>query len=290
LPFLHLLTKERDKYKLQNDMREQGEMTFLEHLEELRWHIIRSLSAMIVFSITAFVFKRIIFDVILLGPSTSGFWTNRMMCLLGQKINVAGLCINQNPLILQNTAVAGQFVSHIKISLIIGLILGLPYTFYEFWRFIKPALYQNEQRNTTGAVFYITFLFLLGVLFGYFLITPYSINFLYNYKVSEMVRNIPTLASYTTLITSIALASGILFELPVLVFFLSKIGIITPEFLKKYRKHSIVVILILAGIITPTPDMFTQLIVAIPMLLLYEIGIILSRRVERKRKTESLAG
>jgi len=268
----------------------KGEMTFLEHLEELRWHIIRSVLAITVFSILAFVFKQVLFDIILLGPSKSDFWTNRMLCQLGHRLNVEGLCINIKPLGLQNTAVAGQFIAHIKISLIAGLVLGFPYMFYEFWRFIRPALYQNEQRHASGAVFYIAFLFFLGVLFGYYLITPFSINFLYNYQVSDIVKNIPTLASYLSLITSIVLASGILFELPVLVYFLSKVGLITPAFLKRYRKHAIVVILLVAGIITPTPDMFTQLMVAIPMLLLYEVGIFLSRRVEKAREAEALAG
>ena len=159
---------------------------------------------------------------------------------------------------MQNTAVAGQFIAHIKISLITGLVLGFPYLFYEFWRFIMPALYQNERKHASGAVFYITFLFILGITFGYFLITPFSINFLYNYQVSDIVRNIPTLASYVSLITSIVLVSGILFELPVLIYFLSRIGLVTPSFLKKYRKHALIVILLVAGIITPTPDMFTQ--------------------------------
>jgi sec-independent protein translocase protein TatC len=168
--------------------------------------------------------------------------------------------------------------------------LGFPYMFFEFWRFIKPALYQNERKHASGAVFYIAFLFFLGVAFGYFLITPFSINFLYNYQVSSLVKNIPTLASYNSLITSIVLASGILFELPVLVYFLSKVGLVTPAFLKRYRKHAVVVILLVAGIITPTPDMFTQLLVGIPMLLLYEIGIFLSRRVEKAREAEALAG
>jgi sec-independent protein translocase protein TatC len=271
-------------------MKEKGEMTFLEHLEELRWHIIRSVLAIVAFAVAAFVMKRIIFDVILLGPSKSDFWTNRMVCQVGQWLNIDGLCINMKPLVLQNTAVAGQFLAHIKISLIAGLVFGFPYMFYEFWRFIKPALYQNERQHATGAVFYITFLFLLGVVFGYFLITPFSINFLYNYQVSEIVKNIPTLASYNSLITSIVLASGILFELPVLIFFLSKVGIVTPAFLKKYRKHAVVVILLIAGIITPTPDMFTQLLVGLPMLLLYEVGILLSRRVEKSKEAESLAG
>jgi sec-independent protein translocase protein TatC len=268
----------------------KGEMTFLEHLEELRWHIIRSALAIVIFSIMAFVLKRVIFDYILLGPSNPDFWTNRMLCQLGNRMGIEGLCINLKPLVLQNTAVAGQFIAHIKISLVAGLVLGFPYMFYEFWRFIKPALYQNERKHASGAVFYITFLFFLGVIFGYFLITPFSINFLYNYQVSIIVKNIPTLASYNSLITSIVLASGILFELPVLVYFLSKVGLVTPAFLKRYRKHAVVVILLLAGIITPTPDMFTQLMVGVPMLLLYEIGIFLSRRVEKAREAEMMAG
>jgi sec-independent protein translocase protein TatC len=164
------------------------------------------------------------------------------------------------------------------------LVLGFPYLFYEFWRFIKPALYQNEQKHATGAFFYITFLFVIGIMFGYYLITPFSINFLYNYQVSEIVKNIPTLASYVSLVTSIVLVSGILFELPVLIYFLSKIGLVTPSFLKRYRKHALVVILLVAGIITPTPDMFTQLMVSLPMILLYEIGILLSKSVEKDRE------
>jgi sec-independent protein translocase protein TatC len=212
-----------------------------------------------------------------------------MLDLVGHKLNISGLTINEKPLVLQNTAVAGQFISHIKISLITGLVFGFPYMFYEFWLFIKPALYQNERKNASGVVIYITLLFILGILFGYYLITPFSINFLYNYQVSDIVKNIPTLASYISLITSIVLVSGILFELPVLIYFLSKIGLLSPAFLKKYRKHSFVVILLIAGIITPTPDMFTQLMVSLPMILLYEVGIILSRRVEKERE-RNLAG
>ncbi len=264
---------------------EKSEMTFLEHLEELRWHIIRSIIAIVVFAIVAFIFKNIVFDVILLGPSREDFWTNRMLAILGQKLNMNFL-IYQKPLVLQNTAVAGQFVSHIKISLITGLMLGFPYMFYEFWRFIKPALYPNERKHATGVVFYITFLFLTGITFGYFLITPFSISFLYNYQVSDIVRNIPTLASYVSLVTSIIMVSGILFELPVLIYFLSQIGLVTPSFLKKYRKHAFIVILLVAGIITPTPDMFTQLMVSLPMILLYEIGIMLSARVDKRRNMQ----
>jgi sec-independent protein translocase protein TatC len=266
----------------------KGEMTFLEHLEELRWHIIRSVIAVVVFSIVAFIFKNFLFDTLLLGPSRSDFWTNKLLAFIGDKFNM-DLLLNKKPLVLQNTAVAGQFVSHIKISLIAGLTLGFPYLFYEFWLFIKPALYSNERKHATGGVFYITFLFLLGITFGYYMITPFSISFLYNYQVSEVVKNIPTLASYVSLVTSIVLVSGILFELPVLIYFLSQIGLVTPSFLKKYRKHAFIVILLVAGIITPTPDMFTQLMVSLPMVLLYEVGIIMSRRVEKARE-KAMAG
>jgi sec-independent protein translocase protein TatC len=168
-------------------------------------------------------------------------------------------------------------------------VLAFPYVFFEFWRFIKPALYQNEQSHATGAIFYISFLFLLGVVFGYYLITPLSINFLYNYQLSDIVKNIPTLSSYVSLITSIVMASGIMFELPVLVFFLAKVGLVTADFLKKYRKHAIIVILLVAGIITP-PDVFSQVMVSVPLLLLYEISIVLARREEKKREARDLAG
>jgi sec-independent protein translocase protein TatC len=224
-----------------------------------------------------------------MAPSTKDFWTNRMLCLLGQKMDIPKLCINSTELVLQNTQVSGMFMAHIKISIIAGLILAFPYIFFEFWRFVRPALHQNEQRHASGAIFYITILFLLGIAFGYYLITPLSINFLYTYQVSEIVKNIPTLSSYVSLITSIVLASGILFELPVLVYFLSKIGLVTADFLKKYRKHAVIVILLVAGIITP-PDVFSQIMVCLPLLVLYEISIVIARRVEKKREAEMLAG
>ncbi len=266
-------------------MEDKGEMTFLQHLEELRWHIIKALLAVIVFSVVAFIYKSVVFDTILMGPSNENFWTNRMLCELGHRVNAPSLCINRTPLVLQNNQVSGMFLAHIKISIIAGLVLAFPFVFWQFWRFIRPALYQNEKQHTTGAIFYISFLFLLGVIFGYYLITPLSINFLYNYKVSEVVRNIPTLSSYVSLITSIVLASGILFELPVLVYFLSRIGLITPVFLKRYRRHAVIVILLVAGIITP-PDIFSQIMVSLPLLLLYEVSIVISRRVEKKREIE----
>jgi sec-independent protein translocase protein TatC len=270
-------------------MEEKAEMTFLQHLEELRWHIIRAVLAIVVFGILAFIFKTILFDKILLAPAEPDFWTNRMLCLLSQRAHTASLCINQTPLVLQNTQVSGMFMAHIKISIIAGLVLAFPYVFYEFWKFIRPALYTTERSHASGAIFYISFLFLLGVVFGYFLITPLSINFLYNYKISAVVKNIPTLSSYVSLITSIVLASGIMFELPVLVFFLAKIGLVTADFLKRYRKHAVIVILLVAGIITP-PDVFSQIMVSLPLLLLYEVSIVLARREEKRREAQNIAG
>lgn len=262
-------------------------MTFLQHLEELRWHLIRSVLAITAFGILAFVFKKLVFEGILMAPSTPEFWTNRMLCNLGQVVNIQKLCINAEIINLQNVVVTGQFIAHIKISVIAGLVLAFPYISYEFWRFIKPAMYSKERNYAKGSVFYITLLFILGVLFGYFLISPLSINFLYNYKVSEMVQNIPTLSSYVGLVAAIVLASGVLFELPIVVYFLSKIGLITPEFLRSYRRHALVVILLMSGIITP-PDIFSQIMVCFPLLVLYEISIRISKNVERKREAEML--
>jgi len=260
-------------------------MTFLEHLEELRWHIIRSVLAVFVMAIAAFLFKDIIFDKIILSPKEPEFLTNRLLCRLGELVNIKALCINRNHFEIINIKMAGQFTTHIAISLISGVIVAFPYIFWEFWRFFRPALYENEYSHARGAVFYSSLLFLTGVFFGYFIIAPLSIHFLSSYTVSTQVTNQIFLRSYIGTITSISLASGLIFELPIIIYFLSRIGLVTPVFLKKYRKHSIVVILLLAAIITP-PDIFSQVLVCLPLLVLYEAGIVISRRVERKRLEE----
>jgi sec-independent protein translocase protein TatC len=266
----------------------KGEMTFLEHLEELRWHFIRSIIAVVVAAIVAFIFKEIVFDRIIFGPRTPEFLTNRLLCKLGKLVNSERLCINDNPTQLQNIHMTGQFMTHIKISLIAGLLVAFPYIFYEFWRFVNPALYENERRSSRGAVLYSTLLFIMGVLFGYYVIAPLSINFLENYHVSNKVVNEINLMSYISIVATIVLASGVLFELPVVIYFLSKVGIVTPQFLKKYRKHSIIVILAIAAIITP-PDVFSQILVSFPLIALYELGITISRRIVRKEQ-EKLSG
>ncbi|MBN2212960.1 MAG: twin-arginine translocase subunit TatC [Bacteroidales bacterium] len=265
-----------------------SEMSFLDHLEELRWHIIRSLIAMFFFATIAFLAKQIVFDNIILAPRTPEFWTNRILCRFGKSINVTRLCINSEPLDLKSIYMAGQFLAHIKISILAGLILAFPYVFYEFWRFIKPALYQNEMQHTRGAIFYTSLLFGCGVLFGYFILSPMSVHFLGSYRISETVENEINLMSYVSTVASVTLATGVVFELPVVVFFLSKIGLVTPAFMRKYRRHALIIILVLSAIITP-PDVFSQILVSFPLILLYEISISISKRVQR-RNEEKLAG
>ncbi len=263
----------------------EREMTFLEHLEELRWHLIRSAIAIVIGAVVAFIFKDIIFDHIILAPNNPDFITNRLLCRLGELVNTPVLCINQNPVELISIKMSGQFTSHINISVVAGIIIAFPYIFWEFWSFFKPALYEKERKHARGAVIWASLLFIAGILFGYFIIIPLSINFLGSYRVSDLVENRINLASYIGSVTSVALSAGVTFELPIVVFFLSRIGVITPEFMRKYRKHAIVIILVSAGIITP-PDVFSQILVTIPLLLLYEVSIFIAARVVRKRKAE----
>ena len=258
-----------------------SEMSFLDHLEELRWHIMRSFLSIAVFAVLAFVFKSILFDVIILGPSKPDFFTNRGLCWIAEVLNKPAFCINQNQLDLQNINMAGQFSTHIWIAMITGLILSFPYIFWEFWRFIKPALYPNEIKHSRGAIFFASSLFLVGVLFAYYVICPLSIEFLANYKVSESVDNIINLGSYISTVSSVVLACGIMFELPMLIYFLAKIGIISSGFLKKYRRHAVVLILSVSAIITP-PDVLSMILVFLPIIALYEASIVIAKRVEKK--------
>jgi sec-independent protein translocase protein TatC len=261
----------------------EAEMTFLEHLEVMRWHLLRSLAAIVILALVAFVFKEIVFDKIILTPKEPHFPTNRWLCQLGEILGLKRLCINSDPFPLQTVKMAEQFSMHIIVSLVAGIVVAFPYIFWEFWRFIVPALYEKEKRTATGAVFYTSLLFTLGVAFGYFIIAPLSVNFLGNYRVSESVVSAPTLRSYVQTITSVVLAAGIVFQLPILVYFLSRVGLVTPDFLKRYRRHSIILIVTLSAIITP-PDVFSQVLVALPLMVLYEIGIAISRRIVRQQE------
>lgn len=274
---------------VKKEKKDEKEMSFLQHLEELRWHIIRSVLAIVTLTIIAFLFKNFIFDSIILAPKNPGFFTNRVLCHLGETVfNTKALCINSKPFNLINIKMSGQLTTHIAVSMISGVILAFPYIIWEFWKFFRPALYSKEKQYTKGAVLASTLLFFTGVVFGYYMIVPFSLHFLGTYEISSQVVNQINIRSYIGTLTSIVLASGLIFELPLITFVLTKIGIITPSFLIKYRRHSIVVIFIVAAIITP-PDIFSQTLVAIPLLGLFEIGILISKRVERRKKKENEA-
>lgn len=263
----------------------ENEMSFLEHLEELRWHIIRSILAIVIFMIIAFIFKGFIFGKVILGPQQPGFLTNRLLCQLAEMLSIPGLCINQNPVTLINIKMSGQITTHITASIVAGLILAFPVILWEFWQFFKPALKDSEAKYARGAVTASSLLFFTGVLFGYFVLAPLSIHFLSTYEIDPTVINQINVRSYIGTLTSICLATGLVFELPIVAFFLTKIGVVTPQFMRKYRKHSIVVIFILSAIITP-PDVFSQTLVAIPLLILYEVSILISARVMKQKDKE----
>lgn len=266
-------------------------MSFLEHLEELRWHIIRSVIAILVMMIVAFIFKTILFDRVILAPQRPDFITNRLLCEFSHFLathfnfikNPDALCINTKQLNLINIKMSGQLTTHITVALVSGLILASPIVINEFWKFFKPALHSNEARYARGAVLATTLLFFTGVLFGYFLLAPLSIYFLGSYEISAKVVNQINVRSFIGTLTSICLATGLVFELPIIAFFLTKIGIITPTFMRKYRKHAIVVIFIVAAIITP-PDVFSQMLVSIPLLILYEVSIFVSAGVMKGKE------
>jgi sec-independent protein translocase protein TatC len=263
----------------------EAEMSFFDHLEELRWHIIRGAIAVIVFASVAFGFKEFLFDQVIFGPKNVGFWTYRMFCLLGQKLNKPDLCIHKFNFIIQNTELAGQFSMHFMVAIFSGIILGFPYLLWELWRFISPALKEKEKRYSTGIIGAGSILFLLGVVFGYFIIFPITINFLGGYTISPEVINQITLDSYISMLLTLSLATGITFELPILAYFLSQLGILTPKLMQKYRRHAYLGILVLAAVITPSPDVMTQLIVTTPLLILFEASILVSAVVQRgKRK------
>ena len=266
---------------------EEKVMSFWDHLEELRWHIMRSIIAVLVLAIIAFLNRKIVFDYIILAPSNSDFITNRVLCKFGELIHISALCIKNLHLQIINISMSGQFLTHMYISTVAGFIVAFPYILFEIWQFIKPALYDKEQKYSKGGVFISSLLFLSGVLFSYFLIVPLTVNFLGNYQVSASVLNQVSLKSYINTVVSVTFAVGIVFELPILVYFLTKVGIITPDFLIKNRKYMFVVLLILSAIITP-PDMFSQIMVVIPLMGLYEISIRVSKRIYKKIQEEEV--
>lgn len=251
----------------------------MDHLEELRWHILRAVGAIILFTIVAFATMDLIFHNIILAPAKADFWTYRILCRLSE-----AMCVQDIEFHLQNRTVAGQFTMHIVASFVTGIILAFPYIIWELWRFIKPGLSPVERKYSSGAVIFVSALFTVGIIFGYFIVAPLSVNFLMNYRLDPGIQNIIDVSSYISFLCMIILGSGIMFQLPVVIYILSRIGIVGPAFLRKYRKHSIVSIFIIAAVFTPSPDFFTQLIVAIPLIFLYELSIFLSAVVTRRKE------
>ncbi len=266
----------------------EKEMSFLDHLEELRWHLIKSTMAIMILATVAFIFKDIIFDVIIFGPKKADFPTYRFLCKSAQAIGFDSFCFSELPFRVQSRTMAGQFSAHIWTSITAGFILAFPYVIYEFWKFVSPGLHKNERSNARGFIIVASLLFFLGVLFGYYVVTPLSINFLGTYQVSEQVFNDFDLSSYIGLVRACALSSGLIFQLPIIIFFLTKIGLVTPQFLRKYRKFALVIVLIVSAVITP-PDIASQVIVAIPVLILYEVSILISARIIKKQNKKAKA-
>lgn len=274
-----------DQYR-EEDEEEEG-MSFLDHLEQLRWHLLRSVSAVLIFTIAAFLAKSIVFGKVILGPSKVTFVTYRALCRLSEYLNIPALCIDTLPFTIQSRQMTGQFSMHITSSLVVGLVVAFPYLFWEIWKFISPGLYSKERNAARGAVFFVSLLFFMGAAFGYFILSPLSINFLANYQLDPSILNEFDITSYVTTVVMLVLASALMFQLPVVIYFLSMSGLVSAATLKSYRRHSIVVILIVSAIITP-PDVISQIIIAMPIMVLYETGIMIAKRLEKKRALEEL--
>ena len=261
-----------------------SEMSFLDHLEELRWLLIRSTIAILACATIAFFFSDFIFDEILFGPKNVDFITYRFFCDLSQQFGLdKSLCVTEIPMRIQSREMGGQFSAHMWTSITAGFILGFPFIIWEFWKFISPALYEKERKYAVLFIVTASVLFFTGVLFGYFIIAPLSVNFLANYNVSKEIFNDIDLDSYISLLRSSTVACGLLFELPIVIYFLTKIGLVTPSSLRTYRKYTLVIVLILSAIITP-PDIISQIIVAIPIMILYEVSILISVIVYKKQQ------
>lgn len=259
-----------------------NEMSFLDHLEDLRWVLVRSSIAVLIAAALAFIISDYIFDVIIFGPTNANFVTYKFFCDLSQTLGLKdSICVTDIPFVIQNTSMEGQVSILIWTCITAGFILAFPFILLQFWKFISPALYDNEKKHAKLFIFTASVLFFLGVLFGYFVIVPMSVNFFATFKVSDVIKNEFNLESYIGMIKTSVLASGIFFELPIVIFFLTKLGLVTPDFLRTYRKYAIVIVLMVAAIVTP-PDVISQITVTIPMLLIYEASIYISAFVMKK--------
>jgi sec-independent protein translocase protein TatC len=268
---------------------EKAEMTFIDHLEELRSHIIRAVLAILVCGIIIFIYRNWVFDNVIKGPIDPNFISYRVLCNFSHWAHMGeALCMPPVKVNLITNTFGGQFLGSISMALVLGIIMAFPFIFWEFWRFVKPALKEKEAKNTRFVIFWVSFFFFIGAAFGFFLLGPFTFNFLAGFQLGTggTIVTLPTFADYIDNLTNIILGCGLAFELPVLAFILTKIGLITPSYLKRTRKYAIIVILILAAFITPSPDWMSQLIVFIPLWALYELSIVVSKRVSKDRERE----
>lgn len=284
-------TEERKAFfqKIRGGEPKGAEMSFVEHLEVLRWHIVRSAIVLVIVGIVVFVYVDWVFDNVIFAPARKDFFTYKALCDLSHKLHLGdSLCMPPIDIKLLGTTVSGPFMSAINISFMSAIIIAFPYLLWELWRFIKPALTKKEIRYAQGSFFWVSFCFFLGAAFGYYLLAPFTFNFLANFQLGTMgvYEYKPTLSDYIDTLTSLILGCGLAFELPIVVYVLSKLGIITPNFLKTYRKYAYVIILVVAAVITPSPDWTSQTIVAVPLILLYEISILLSKKVAKEKAEE----
>lgn len=267
------------------EMTDEKEMSFLDHLEELRWHVVRAVAAILIFMIAAFVLTPWIFDNIIFAPAKADFLTFRVVCDLGKSLH-QDWCVGYIPFKIQSRYMTGQFTMQFTAAFVIGLIVAFPYVVWELWRFVRPGLYSRERKVSKGVVGAVSSLFLLGVAFGYYVVCPISILFFANYSISPVIQNEFDITSYVGTVVGLVMGSGLLFQLPVVVFFLTKVGMLTPQFMRKYRKHAIIAILVLGAIVTPSPDALSLTVISMPLYLLYESSIFISAYVVRQKKKE----
>jgi sec-independent protein translocase protein TatC len=261
---------------------EPKEMTFFEHIDEMRKYILRALAGVGIFTVLALVFPNILFDKIIFGPTHLDFWTYQRMCELSYMINnTDNLCIKSIDYVIFSPSVTAQFTQYFMVSIIAGIVLAFPWILFQFWQFIKPALNNKEVKYAKQLVGFGSLLFFAGILFGFFMLTPISLNFLGSFKLMENIENRFTVDSYISFVTMLTLATGIIFELPIIIYFLAKLGLVTAAFLRKYRRYALIIVLVLAAIITP-PDVTSQILMSIPLAILYEIGIVIAKRVEKR--------
>ncbi len=265
----------------------QSEMSFIDHLEDLRWHVIRSVIAILIGAVVVFIYARDIVDKVLFAPADNSFITYKWLCDLSHSLGLGNMvCLAGVDAKFQSNTMTGQFISTFTIAFIGGFIVAFPYVFWEFWKFIRPALSPKELKRTRGVIFWVSLLFFSGVLFGYYILTPFMINFYFSYTLSDKIINLPNFSDYIENLIYTTVGVGVLFQMPLLVMVLARVGFITAKFLRKYRRHAFIIILIAAAIITPSTDPFSLTIVTIPLYLLFEASIIIASRINKRQEKE----